>query len=104
MNSITSFIKNNSSLNYLGGLNYKRIILTLLFLIILLQNYKKNYKKIMKKIKKEELMKMYYSKTIDEVCEILHISRSTLFRYLKENNIEKKGRGANRKKKILITD
>jgi len=54
----------------------------------------------MSTIKKEELEKLYYSKTNKEVCEILGVSKVTLNTYLKKAGIVLKGKGNHRKYEI----
>ena len=43
-------------------------------------------------IKKEDLIKLYNTHSIEEVCEYLYVSKYTLINLLKENNICVKGR------------
>ena len=47
----------------------------------------------MKHISKKELLALYESKTNDEVCKILGISKATLIKYLRESDIPLKGKG-----------
>ncbi len=50
-------------------------------------------------IKRDELEKMYKEKSNLEVCKFLGISKPTLSKILKDNNIAMKGKG---KKKVII--
>ena len=45
----------------------------------------------MKTITKDKLMNMYYSLPNEEICKKLNISRGTLNKIIKENNIPLKG-------------
>ena len=54
----------------------------------------------MVEIKKEELEKLYREKTNIEVCNILGITKPTLSKILKANNILLKGKGKSKIKVI----
>ncbi|MDC7221590.1 MAG: hypothetical protein PQJ59_16770 [Spirochaetales bacterium] len=47
----------------------------------------------MKELTKQELEKLYYENTNDEVCRILGITKVTLVKYVKQAGIEPKGKG-----------
>lgn len=53
-------------------------------------------------ITKEELEKLYYSNTNEELCKILSVSKPTLIKYLSIAGIELKGKGGTLKKVKLI--
>jgi len=56
-------------------------------------------------ITKEELKKMYYSMTNEELCEKLNVSHVTLSKYIKQANITPKGKGGGfASSKIKLTE
>lgn len=50
---------------------------------------------------KEELEKMYYSMTNEDLCKKLDISKPTLSKYISDLGIEPKGKGTKKKIKIV---
>ena len=52
-------------------------------------------------ITKKKLKQMYYSKTNEEICKELNISKVTLISYIEKYGIEKKGKGYNKSKLIV---
>jgi len=55
------------------------------------------------KMTKKEFEKLYYAMSAKEICEHLKISVSTLYRYVKVQNITKKRQWSKKKKKIIFT-
>ena len=55
-------------------------------------------------MKKEEFMRLYYKHKISELCQLLGVSKPTIYKNLKEFDIKLKGRGGERRKKLKIED
>lgn len=51
------------------------------------------------KITKEEFINLYQTKNLKELCEILDCSAPTIYKRIKELQIEKKGQGKGKRKK-----
>jgi transcriptional antiterminator len=63
---------------------------------------------IMTEITKEQLRKLYYENTNEEVCRVLGVTKATLISYLKKAGIKLKGKGGglvgHSAKKIKLVD
>lgn len=51
------------------------------------------------KMTKEEFINLYQTKNLKELCEILDCSSPTIYKRIKELQIEKKGQGKGKRKK-----